>query len=101
MKYELIISRQAQIDAIEIADWYELQTPQTGERFYQALEEQFEMMTIFPGIYRANHATSIRKSKMAHWPYFVFFVCSEHLIEVLAIIHTSRDPNHIAARLES
>lgn len=101
MKYELIISREAQTDAIEIAEWYELQTPQTGERFYKALEEQFEMIVNFPGIYRTNRELFIRKSKMANWPYYVFFICSEHLIEVLAIIHTSRDPGYIATRLES
>lgn len=33
MKHELIISSEAQIDSVEIADWYELQTTGTGERF--------------------------------------------------------------------
>lgn len=59
------------------------------------------MIVIFPGIYQGHPATSIRKSRMSHWPYFVFFVCSETLIEVLAIIHTSRDPQHISTRLGS
>ena len=94
----MILSLAAKIDIIEISEWYDFQTPQTGERFLRSLDEKFEMINEHPLIYRTLKNSEIRKCKLDQWPYHIFFACSGDLIEVVAVIHTSRDPNYILSR---
>jgi plasmid stabilization system protein ParE len=95
---KLILTRAAKYDVIEIFEWYELQTKSTGERFFQALDQKFESICLNPEIHSPVSKSGIRKSKLERWPYHVFFVFSGDIIEVLAIIHTSRDPAYISSR---
>ncbi len=95
----LILTYAAKIDVIQISEWYELRTPGTGERFLNALDEKFEAICNNPEIHRVVTESGIRKSKLEQWPYQVFFACGAALIEVLAIIHTSRNPGYISERI--
>ena len=97
----MILLLAAKIDIIEISGWYDAQTPQTGERFLKSLDEKFEMIDEHPLIYRTFRNSIIRKCKLDPWPYHIFFACSGDHIEVVAVIHTSRDPNYILSRITS
>jgi plasmid stabilization system protein ParE len=94
----LILSRDAKFDAIEISEWYETQTPGTGERFLRALDKKFDAIRSSPEIHGVIPGSEIRRSKVESWPYQVFFVLNNDVAEVIAIIHTSRDPRYISKR---
>lgn len=96
---KLILTNDAKIDVIEISEWYEIRTAGTGERFLTALDEKFDSICGNPELHSLISKTGIRKSKLEKWPYQVFFAHSPHLIEVIAIIHTSRDPEYISKRI--
>jgi plasmid stabilization system protein ParE len=100
MSLPLIVSLLAKIDVIEIASWYDAQTPKAGERFLKSLDKKFEMICEHPLVYRAFKNSEIRKCKVGPWPYQVFFTCTGDLIEVIAVIHTARDSKYITQRTE-
>ncbi len=97
----LIVSLLSKTDVIEISGWYDAQTPKTGERFFKSLDKKFDMICENPLVYRAFKNSEIRKCKVAPWPYQVFFTCTGDLIDVIAIIHTSRDSKYITQRTGS
>lgn len=101
MNLPLIVALSAKNDVVEISRWYDSQTPQTGERFLIALDRKFERVCEHPLIYRALRNSEIRRCKLEHWPYHVFFTCTGTSIEIIAIIHTSRDPEYISQRTSS
>ncbi len=94
------ISRAAQIDIIEISNWYENQTPQLAERYLREMDGKFAMIRDFPEIYSPVRNSEIRKCKVDGWPYQIFFVFTSdtNTIEIIAVIHTSRDPKYISSR---
>jgi|688.fasta_scaffold1100649_1 plasmid stabilization system protein ParE len=99
--FDLILTRNAQDDAIEISEWYETQTQGTGERFLRALDRKFDSIRATPTIHRIVSGSTIRRSKLENWPYQVFFSLGDQVAIVIAIIHTSRDPLYISKRTET
>ena len=97
---QLILTRDALTDVLEISEWYEEQTEGTGERFLKALDDKFEMIRQNPEIHRTLPDSPIRKSKVENWPYQVFFAIRNRVAEVIAIIHTSRDASYISERTQ-
>jgi ParE toxin of type II toxin-antitoxin system, parDE len=95
----LVISLAAKIDVISISSWYDSQTHGTGERLLSALDHKFEFICEHPLIYPTLSGSEIRKCRLDQWPYPVFFVCDESLIEVIAVIHTCRDPKYVSSRI--
>ena len=98
MKRTFLISLAARLDVDEISLWYQQQEPQLGGRFLEALTRKFRFIADHPEIYPPQRNSEIRRCKLDRWPYFIFFAASEIVIEIIAIIHTSRDPKYIATR---
>jgi toxin ParE1/3/4 len=98
MRLPLIVSLSAKIDVIEISRWYDAQSPKTSERFLKSLDKKFDLICEHPLVYRAFKKSEIRKCKVGPWPYQVFFTCTGDLIDVIAVIHTSRDPKYVTQR---
>jgi len=98
MSRTFLVSFAAKIDVDEISLWYEQQGSQLGKKFLRELSQKFRSIIDHPEIYRCEKNSEIRRCKLDRWPYFIFFAATETAIEVVAIIHTSRDPKYIATR---
>jgi plasmid stabilization system protein ParE len=97
----LLVSCDAKFEILEISDWYDLKDAGTGERFMSALDRKFDEMCAHPNIYPSIAGSELRKCRIEKWPYLIFFTVDELKVEVVAVIHASRDPEYISSRLKS
>ncbi|MET0968049.1 MAG: type II toxin-antitoxin system RelE/ParE family toxin [Tardiphaga sp.] len=88
---KVIVSRQADRDLIEIYVYLHQQSPQSAERIAADLKRCIADLAIFPhrGAPRSVIATGVRCAYVH--PYQLFYVVQPHHIEVLRVLHGSRD----------
>lgn len=96
----LVVSLNAELDTLEIAEWYEKQADFLGNRFLDELHFTYNKVLSFPesfGWY--NKYSRIRKSRLHHFPYNVFYLVENSEIRIIAIIHSSRSSRFVKRRL--
>ncbi|MFW5760106.1 MAG: type II toxin-antitoxin system RelE/ParE family toxin [Cyclobacteriaceae bacterium] len=88
----LIIKPLAELDATEAANWYNEKREGLGNEFLLALDAKLNAIrrnpNHFQGIYK-----NIQRALTERFPYGIFYVVEDETIYVLAIQHTSRNPN--------
>lgn len=92
-KYKVKIEPDALLDIQEITDWYSNQQLGLGKRFQNSTIKQIDSLYINPQGFAIKYK-EIRCSKVKDFPYMVHFYINEEnrLVEVLAVISTSRNP---------
>ena len=97
MSQTIILRQEAERDVAEAFAWYEEQLPGLGSEFLDAIESSIISIennpAQFPVIYRDT-----RRALINRFPYGIFFVTSDNLISVIAIMHTAREPSKWRSR---
>jgi plasmid stabilization system protein ParE len=87
----VVIRPEAETDLAAARDWYEDRMAGLGAEFGRevdlVLSAAAERALGFPVIHR-----DVRRALIKRFPYGVFFVASEDLVVVLAVLHQARDP---------
>jgi plasmid stabilization system protein ParE len=91
MNLPLQVSPEAALDLDEAEDWYESQRPGLGSEFTAAVAHVLEQIESFPHS-RAAGYKGVRQALTDRFPYIVYYRITEHCIEIVAVIHGSRDP---------
>jgi plasmid stabilization system protein ParE len=91
MKQRLLIRPAAERDLAEARDWYESQRPGLGTEFLDAVELRFDHICEFPESCAAGYR-KVRPAVIRRFPYVIFYRILESGVEVLAVLHGSRDP---------
>ncbi|WP_230659217.1 type II toxin-antitoxin system RelE/ParE family toxin [Psychrobacter sp. I-STPA10] len=91
MSFRLLISEQAEQDMIELAHWYESQQVGLGNRFIDELENTFKIIQNTPQIYVVVYR-DVRRGLLRKFPVMVLYLIDNHTIQVIAIMHASRNP---------
>src|SRR6187399_1698254 len=99
MKYSLIFSEGAQSDIVESIQWYNEAKQNLGFEFYDRVNEKLSLLAENPLHYSIRFNT-IRASKVNHYPHLIYFRINDNnaSILILAVLHTSRDPQTIKKR---
>ena len=94
----LLIRPAAEADIADAALWYEARALGLGAEFLRAVDvalaEIQRMPERFPVVYR-----SCRRALLRRFPYAVFFVPGEDVIQVVACLHASREPRRWQERV--
>ena len=100
MSYDIIISPPAEIDLIDIQDYYDDLVFGLGERFLLKFQEVLSLLERHPQIYPIIE-DEIRRANMNTFPYTVFYSIEEfrNEVEILAVIHQSRNPIYWRTRI--
>lgn len=77
-------------DAVEAATWYEAQRPGLGVEFILQLDAAIESATEFPEGYAVQYREA-RRVLMRRFPYAVYFVFDNGVVEVFAVLHQHAD----------
>jgi plasmid stabilization system protein ParE len=77
----------------EAQEWYELQNPGLGEEFIAAMELQLKRLEQAPLLY-AEVIPNVRRALLPRFPYGLFYTVRGNLIQILAVLHDVRNPNH-------
>jgi plasmid stabilization system protein ParE len=92
-KYKLVIDVEALRDIQEATDWYNQQSNGLGSRFQKQVKSQINNLKSYPGSYTIRYA-DVHCMLIKKIPFLVHFTVdnTEALVEVFAVIHTSRNP---------
>lgn len=97
MTHPLIIRPEAEQDMSEGRDWYEGQRRGLGAEFLTAVEEVFDRIRKMPESYAPEYK-SVRRARVARFPYVVYYRIVGDTIEMIAVQHGSRNPRRWRSR---
>lgn len=92
MKRRVELSEAALLDLVESATWYEQHQRGWGDVFTVAVEATLEKIRRSPERYVVADEP-VRRAMVERFPYGIFYTIEKDCIDVIAIVHTSRDPN--------
>jgi plasmid stabilization system protein ParE len=82
---------EAQADLLETRDWYERQQQGLAEAFADSVDEAVDRIEAMPKMY-AVVFRDMRRGKLRRFPYLIYYRVLSDRIEVIAVLHASRDP---------
>ena len=91
MTPRVVIESEAEAEYLEAVDWYAARSIQVAEAFRASLRTVLEAVESNPARFPIALA-DIRKARVPHFPYVVYFVPLPEVTAVIAIIHGRRDP---------
>lgn len=87
-----LISRAAQREIDDAADWYESQQTHLGIEFESAVQRVLAEIAANPRRY-AVEFRGVRGAQVPEFPYYcVYYRLVSTRVEVLSVFHSSRDP---------
>jgi len=87
----VVFRPEAAVDVIETRKWYDNQQTGLGDDFRNALADIVERVQAMPRMYVVV-VKSVHRAKLRRFPYLLYYRVREDRIEVLAVLHSSRDP---------
>ena len=98
MGYSLILSDEAYYDILDAYLWYESARDGLGKDFELCLEAELNRLLRNPLLYQIQHK-KIRIAYIERFPYGIHFIIDKKIIKIIAVFHTSRDPENWEERL--
>ena len=89
---------EAAQDILDAIQWYEQQRDGLGKRFRSSLETVFEQIARMPDLHRVIYLC-VRRALTPGFPFSVYYRVDQGEVVILAVIHTSRDPDRWKSRL--
>jgi toxin ParE1/3/4 len=91
MNRRVVLRPEAEADLLQARDWYEHEGPELAKAFVDCLEEMIGRIEAMPELY-ALAIKNIRRGKLRRFPYLVYYRIFSDRIEVLGVLHGSRNP---------
>jgi toxin ParE1/3/4 len=101
MNYRLLLSSEAEKDLDEIIEYYESVRQGLGAEFYLSYKDAERLILENPKLF-AFIESEIRRVLLNKFKYAVYYHIIEDKteIEILAVVHTSRDPDYWRKRVK-
>jgi hypothetical protein len=97
----LTVSLEASLETIEAATWYEKKAAYLGNRFLDDLQDAYNKIQSRPESFGYfNNQSGVRKGRLDHFPYNVYYIIETTEIRVIAIIHSSRSSRFVKRRIQ-
>ena len=96
--YALLISDEANADILDAFLWYESARKGLGNDFELCLEAEINRLFRNPKQYQIQYK-KIRVAYIERFPYGIHFLLDKKFIKVIAVFHTSRDPENWEGRI--
>lgn len=82
---------EAVTDVEEAIAWYEEQQPGLGVEFLLELDSAIDLAAESPKLYQVQYR-NVRRILVRRFPYAVYFVCDDDVVEIFAVLHQRRNP---------
>lgn len=92
MSLPVVLRPEAEQDLISARDWYDRQRVGLGDTFSDQVSALFGRLADMPELF-ATRWQDIRACRVRRFPYVVYYRALADRVEVLAVLHTSRDPS--------
>jgi len=97
MTLAVVITPAAEVDLQAAIEWYESKQPELSCHFRLALDAALSVVARHPDS-SLSVTSSLRRALLRRFPHAVYYRHTETVIEVVAILHTSRHPRVWQAR---
>lgn len=97
MNRPLLIRPEAEEDLATAYRWYESRRGGLGTEFLSAIHSLFERIRHTPQIHAPEYK-SVRRTTASKFPYVVYYRIVQERVEVIAVLHGSRNPKTWRAR---
>jgi toxin ParE1/3/4 len=97
-EFTLLVSDEAYSDILDAFLWYEAARDGLGKDFELCLEAEINRVLSNPLQYQVQYK-KIRVAYIERFPYGIHYLLDKKLIRVIAVFHTSKDPENWEARL--
>jgi plasmid stabilization system protein ParE len=87
----VLVRPEAQRDLQEGREWYEQRRSGLGDEFLEAVDGIFSRIAESPELYPAEYR-GVRRVGLSRFPYVVYYRTTGSAVEVLAVLHGSRNP---------
>jgi len=91
MSLPIILRPQAEADLKDARDWYATQSPGLEIAFAESVDHVLERIAAMPHMY-AVAFRDVRRGALRRFPYLTYYRVLSDRIEVIAVLHGSRDP---------
>jgi len=91
MSLPVVLRPEAEEDLYEAHAWYERQQSGLGGRFIDQVSAAFDRLSERPGMY-ALVWEDVHTCRLHTFPYLIYYRVLTDRIEVLAVLHGSREP---------
>ena len=99
MTVRLVVASEVEREIAEAADWYERRSPGLGLDFLRAAEVCLGTIRVAPARFPQVRGEA-RRALLRRYPYAMFYRVQGDVVQVLACLHTRRDPHRWRARFE-
>lgn len=96
--YTLVTEPAADADIESAFDWYEAEKPGLGLEFLDELRDTYRRILNGPLHYQ-DLRSGVRRALLRRFPHGVFFSCEKDVLVILAVLHSSRDPEEWQRRI--
>lgn len=97
--FKIEISAEAENDFDSSYSFYYDESPGLANQFYRRINTGLENIKKSPHTYPLAHK-NLRKYKVKTFPFVIYFQINGPVIQVIAIFHTSRNPQIWNTRIE-
>jgi toxin ParE1/3/4 len=104
VKRRLVRTREAEADVTEQVEFIARERPAAARRYLIALEAAFKRLARFPEVGAGCHFKRPELTGIRHWPvpgfsvFLVLYRVTEDAVEVLSVVHASRDVEAVLGR---
>jgi len=91
MSLPVVLSHEAEADFDEAADWYEQQA-RLGAEFVARVREVLDRIGQMPDLHAVVYR-NVRRAIVRRFRYNIFYRVQPDRVEVIAVIHSHRDPS--------
>lgn len=91
MKRPVVLRPEAAADLLAARDWYDRQQERLGDLLLAQVTVVFDQVGAMPELF-ALIGQDVRACRLRGFPYVVYYRLLVDRVEVLAVLHGSRDP---------
>jgi toxin ParE1/3/4 len=88
---ELIIAPSAQVDLLSIWEYVSRRDIEKANALLDSFKEAFDLLVTFPEMGREREGSPRGVLSFSHEGYLVFYRLSANLVEVIRVLHSTRD----------
>lgn len=98
MSFTLRVRDEAEEDLLQACEWYAARKSGLGERLLDAADLLLARISQHPEQWAEGYR-GVRRAKIPRYPYVVYFLVEDTIVEVIAIGHGKQHPRTFQSRL--
>tara|TARA_R110002072_G_scaffold13058_8_gene55312 strand:- start:634 stop:942 length:309 start_codon:yes stop_codon:yes gene_type:complete len=91
-EFSIELSDEAQIDFDKSYNYFFKESPKIADTFFKKINKSFEDIKRNPFVFPVAYQEEVRKFVVNKYPFIIYYQVVNSKINVIAIFHTSRNP---------